>query len=336
MPLERFICPDGQSIETKECLKEGGCRLKERCCARPILKLMAQNRKWEGVPSTTQLLKGTMQAFLEIVHDYEQKPDDMAFRVQGSVQHANLEGYGDEISQAELDFSSEKGSIRPDVLEYENGEWTLLDYKMSGSFAVAKALGIYKEDEPVVDAETGEPVLYKSGQKKGQPKTVKVVKRDPRRAEMKEWIYQLNNYRVGLEREVLLGPDGKLYFRKQAPKGSTKIKFKRLKVQVVVRDGNTVAALSRGIDRNIYYIDIPIIPDDEVKEYFSRKRKHLLQAVEQGDWQVPCTEDERWQDHKCLHYCPVNKHCPYFQATYAKDVVDGKREINPDDYEEAA
>ena len=44
MPLRYFICPDKQQIEVKDCLKENGCRMGERCGTRSYLQLAAKER----------------------------------------------------------------------------------------------------------------------------------------------------------------------------------------------------------------------------------------------------------------------------------------------------
>lgn len=328
MPLKKFICPDGEEIEIHQCLAEGGCRMKDRCAARPVLKLMASSdREWKGNPSTTQLLKGTMEAFLMIQHPYATSPDKMAFQVHGSGTHYALEKHGDEHSQAELDLSGDSGSIRPDVLECENGVIVMIDYKITGSFVVAKSLGIYFEDVPVLDPLTNEQLIFKSGARKGQGKTRKEVRRDPKLADVREWALQQNNYRIKLEKECLRGLDGKFYRKEDAPKGSVKFRVHRMKIQAIVRDGGTAMSSSRGIERNIYLIDLPKIPDEQVKEYFKRKRDDLLQAVKQGHWSTPCNDIERWEDRKCQDFCAVKRVCPYWIEKYSK-CIDGEIQDN--------
>lgn len=326
MPLRSFKCPDNEEILCENCLAENGCRMKERCCARPVLKAMAaQQREWKGIPSTTQLIKGTMQSFLEIKHEYALSPDKMAFTLHGSGVHRMLEEQGDDVSKAELDYSDDRGSVRPDVIESEGGKNILLDYKVCGSFAVQKSLGIYFEDEPVLDPITGKQVLYKTGAKKGKPKTKKAKRIDPKLADIRDWALQLNNYRIGIERgEIVQAPDGKFYDKKGAPKGCHKIKIHAMKVQALVRDGGTVIAISRGIERNVYLIDVPKVPDQDIKEYFKRKKDDLLKAVEQGHWETPCNDLERWNDRKCTEFCAVNRFCPYWIDKYSKNVDQDK------------
>lgn len=322
MPLKSFKCPDLEEIECEKCIAESGCRMSSRCCARPVLKLMFNSQRvWKGVASTTQLIKGTMSAFLEIVHDYVASPDKMAFMIHGSGTHKMLEEQGDDTSKAELDYSDERGSVRPDLIETEGGKNVLIDYKICGSYQVAKALGIYFEDVASVDPVTQAQLYYKSGAKKGKAKTHKERRVDPKLADLLDWARQLNNYRIGIERgEILQGPDGKFHPKALAPKGSKKVKIHAIRVQALVRDGGTVVAIGRGVDRNIYLIDVPKVPDQEIKDYFKRKKEDLAQALAQGHWETPCNDLERWNDRKCVEFCNVNRFCPYWIDKYSKNV----------------
>jgi hypothetical protein len=301
--LTKYICPDGGEIELNKCITDGGCRMANRCICRPMLKRMAEQREWKGVPSTTQLLKGTRQAYLEIVNNYSVKPDDRVFMILGTTIHNDLESQGDAVSMAEIDLSDDEGSVRPDLLEYENGEYTMIDYKVCGSYVVEKALGLYKVDVPDLDPETGEQLLYKTGDKKGKPKTHKVTRQDDTKIDLKDWPLQLNNYRIGLETK--LG-----------------IKIKRMIIQAIVRDGGTAIAVGRGVIDKAYQIDIPMIEDAEVKEYFTDKKAILLTALEQKKEPFVCFESERWdEDRKCTDYCPVNKFCSYWKEKYQADIT---------------
>lgn len=44
MPLRWFQCPDNNRIEIADCLKEGGCRMGERCATRSYLKFISSER----------------------------------------------------------------------------------------------------------------------------------------------------------------------------------------------------------------------------------------------------------------------------------------------------
>lgn len=283
MPISNFICPDGQRIKPAECLKEGAC--KNRCATRNYLKMASSERVWAGKPSTTQLIQGTMCAFLKLTKDYDITPDSRSFMINGTLAHRALENNDDQLSLVEQVFSDDKITGIADVIEEENGIFTMFDYKTSGSFKVAKALGL-----KVVDVETDE--VYKSGKKKGEKKTAKELIQSPDFVDIRDWQLQLNYYRILAEKKL-------------------KIKISYLKVQVIVRDGGTYASNSRGIVRKLYLIDIPILDDKEVNLYFEGKRKDLLKALEQGYWNEICSKEENWDGIKCKRYCEVAMYCKF-------------------------
>jgi len=284
--LRWFVCPDNNQIEIKDCLKEGGCRMGGRCATRSYLRMAASDRKWVGKPSTTQLIQGTMEAFLKISKDYATSPDSRAFMINGTKGHGVLEQYDDDCSFLEERFDGDDTNVTgiADVIEIENGKAILADHKTSGSFKVAKSLGFYIDKE-----ETGE--VFKSGPKKGQPKYRSVLKRDDSKIDRRDWALQLNKYRLEAEKRGL--------------------KIDEVKIQVVCRDGGTFIARSRGVFRNIYYFKIERIPDDEVITYFEQKREALLKALKQGYWDDICTAQENWDSLKCQRYCDVAKFCKY-------------------------
>jgi hypothetical protein len=51
MPLRWFICPDNERIEVAACLKEGGCRMGNRCASRSYLMLASSERPLHWVCS---------------------------------------------------------------------------------------------------------------------------------------------------------------------------------------------------------------------------------------------------------------------------------------------
>lgn len=287
--------------------------MKERCSTRPYLMMASSERKqtfrcddclaelkmtpdnkdfmvkcdcggrMRYVPSTTQLIQGTMAAFLKLTQDFDISPDSRAFMITGSRGHQKLESYDDDYSLIEEKLVDSEVSGIADLLTQEDGQMVLSDYKVTGSFKVAKCLGMVTAEE-----ETGE--IYKSGAKKGQSKTRKVLKRDESTIDMTEWELQLNKYRIEFER---MG-----------------FKIDKLKIQCIVRDGNTFIARSRGVFRNVYYFEIKRLPDDYVIEYFAQKRRALLKALETGKHHNVCTGVENWDGVKCASYCEVAEHCP--------------------------
>jgi len=286
MPLKWLICLDNQRIEVQDCLKEKGCRMGDRCATRSYLQLISKERVWTGKPSTTQLINGTMCAFLRLTNDYAIMPGDRSFMIHGTKGHGVLEGSDDEYSILEERFSGEDTDITgiADVLECEGGKNILIDYKTSGSFKVAKALGFY-----IAEEETGE--VYKSGKRKGEAKTRKILKKDDIKIDRWEWEMQLNKYRIEFEKRGFKVDD--------------------LKIMCVVRDGNTYIARSRGVFRNIYYFKINRIPDSEVLSYFNRKKIALETALVLGKAREICTAQENWDGIKCQNYCEVAEFCQY-------------------------
>jgi hypothetical protein len=238
MALRNFICPDGIEIPIGDCLEGDGCRRENRCATRSYLRLVSRERKWTGKPSTTQLINGTMLAWLRLTTNYAVSPDDRAFMIHGTKSHSNLQLDDDySIVEERLDGDDTEVTGIFDVYESEAGLSTLVDYKTSGSYKVAKALGFFVEAEP-----TGE--VFKSGHRKGLPKTVKILKRDDEHVDRWEWELQLNKYRIELERRGFPVDD--------------------MRIMCVVRDGNTYIARSRGVYRNTYYFKIARLSDDVV------------------------------------------------------------------------
>ena len=76
-PLESYICPDKVKIPVQDCLTH--CRMDQRCLTKPTLVLISRERDWNGVPSTTQLLNGTMLEYLKLTKPYAVDPDSRAF-----------------------------------------------------------------------------------------------------------------------------------------------------------------------------------------------------------------------------------------------------------------
>lgn len=137
--LEWFQCPDNKIIPIKDCLSK--CRMDERCLTLPTLTIISTEREWKGVPSTTQLLNGTMMEFLKLTQPYTVNPDKRAFMLAGIRHHQQLELAAKELGlPAEIALSIDRDIF--DLLELEDGHLVLTDYKLWGSYRVARALGI--------------------------------------------------------------------------------------------------------------------------------------------------------------------------------------------------
>lgn len=279
-----FVCPDGDKITLTECMQS--CRMKERCLTAPTLLLISKEREWNGVASTTQLLNGTMLEYLKLTKPYYVEPDSRAFMLAGSIHHEALEVVAKELGlAAEIALSIDRDIF--DLIESEEDGLVLTDYKLWGSFKVAKVLGI------VVGGKVPDPsgAMYKtSGKwgKAGSPKMVNSFKVDTSKADNWEAELQLNHYRVMLED---LG-----------------VKIQRLQIQATVRDGGTAISTSRGVGRKVYRIPVNLLDDEIVKDYFDFKRHCLKKALDKG-WTEPCNPKESWDGIRCKSYCDVSDYC---------------------------
>jgi hypothetical protein len=297
MPVKYFL-DNGQKFLVSECLEKGLLSNKY-----PLAYLIecSSDRKWHGTPSVTQCLNGTRMEYLKILCDYAIDPAGQAFRIVGTRAHKKLEKLAPKQSFSEMKINENDITGTADLLEQQpNGEWWLTDYKTSGSYAVAKALGLVKKKRPAVD-ENGDPVLYvKSGAwgKAGDQKTEDYWEVDPEAVDMKDWVMQLNMYRIISEK----------YFD---------IKIGKLKIFIVVRDGGTIQAKNNGVSENIYYIDVPFLDDEEVETFFKYKRVNLVthlglyDATENLKESAPemCSEEECWNGARCKKYCDVAEFC---------------------------
>ena len=172
----------------------------------------------------------------------------------------------------------------------DEGDGILGDLKVTNSYKLMKVLGIYK-----ADVETGE--VYKTGLKKGQPKTRKEFRYDGIK-EIFDWAIQLNYYRRLLEKEGY--------------------PVKRMVIQALCRDSNLKTAVERGITEKSYLIEINKISDYWLQKYFSKKATMLKEAMDTRELPPICTPRERWNDRKCLDYCAARENCPYARRLIAE------------------
>ena len=286
MPLVGFVCLDGERVQVEDCLK--GCRIGERCLTLPTVKLISQEREWNGIASTTQLINGTMLEWLKLTKPYYVDPDSRAFMLQGTKHHKALEVVARELGlPAEIPLSVDRDIF--DLIEQEEDGYVLTDYKLWGSFRVAKALGIVetgKRPDP-----TG--AVYKiSGKwgKAGSPKMIPSFSQDCSKVDNWEAEFQLNNYQLMLRE---LG-----------------IPIRRMQLQITVRDGGLAVAKSRGIIKNVYLIPVPFLDEHLVRDFFKHKADCLAVALEKG-WHIPCSPRESWDGRRCCkNYCDVWMFCP--------------------------
>ena len=290
MPATKFICPNGEKVNIDECLTK--CKQGRRCMFLPTLRAIAKSldRKIKQ-PSVTELIAGVRETYLKKVTEYAVDPFSVLYSLQGQAIHTihekNAEGILSEV-RLEDGITSGRLDLYGNLLDEEEG--ILGDLKVTNSYKLMKALGIYK-----VEVETGE--VYKTGLKKGQAKTRKEFRYDGVR-EILDWAIQLNYYRRLLEKEGY--------------------PVKRMVIQALCRDSNLKTAVERGITEKSYLIEISKISDYWLQKYFSKKATMLKEAMETRELPPICTPRERWNDRKCLDYCAARENCPYARRLIAE------------------
>lgn len=284
MPATKFICPNGNQIAIKDCLKS--CPNGTRCMFLPTLRAVANSvdRKLDR-PTVTELISGVRETYLKKTVEYAVSPEATLYALHGQGLHGIHEDYteGDILSEIRLEDKTTSGKfdLYGQLLGQDNG--ILGDLKVTSSYKLMKALGIYKEAVP-----TGE--VYKTGARKGQPKYRQEFRYDGVRHVL-EWAIQLNYYRMLLENEGF--------------------EIKQMYIQALCRDFSLRIASERGITKKLYLIPINRISDHWLKRYFAHKQKVLQEALESGRLPKICSERERWGNRKCLDYCDVSAFCPY-------------------------
>jgi hypothetical protein len=228
-----------------------------------------------------------MYEFLKITQPYSISFQDRIFILLGINTHGKLEDSAKKLNiSAEVALSEDRDIF--DLLEqYEDG-WCISDYKVWGSYKVAKALGIVKAGK--VPDPSGE--RYKSSGKWGKAGDIKMVDSFAMVGEKDLWEVemQLNRYRVMLEQKGL--------------------KIKKMQLQIMCRDYNTISADSRGIQQGIYMTEVQRLDDAVITSFFDNKQAKLAAALKAGKCDEPCTLEERWNDIRCKSYCEVAYACP--------------------------
>jgi len=82
-------------------------------------------------------------------------------------------------------------------------------------------------------------------------------------------------------------------------------------IQVTLRDGGLRVAQDRGLDKNIYLIEVPLYDDEVLENRFLKARDNLVRALETDNLPKKCTDEETWNGRKCQSYCEVRYLCPF-------------------------
>lgn len=290
MPATKFICPNGQRVRIEECLRS--CPNSQRCMFLPTLRAVANSLDRKiSEPTVTELIAGTRETYLKKTSAYAVEPASVLYALQGQAVHSINEKntQGSILSEERLkdDITSGQFDLYGKILDAD--EEVLGDLKVTSSFKLMKALGIYK-----VKVDTGE--VYKSGAKKGQSKFKTELRYDGVR-DLLDWAIQLNAYRMLLERAGF--------------------RVNRLYIQAICRDASLRIAQERGIDKPVYIIPINKISDRWLTRYFQHKARLLRNAIKSKTLPPICSFRERWGNRKCLGYCAARENCPYAQRLNA-------------------
>ena len=299
MPATKFICPNGQRIRIADCLRS--CPNSQRCMFLPTLRAVAKSLERKiSEPTVTELIAGVRETYLKKTSSYAVEPASILYALQGQAIHSinEQQTQGAILSEERLkdDITSGQFDLFGKILDADEG--VLGDLKITSSFKLMKALGIYK-----IKVDTGE--VYKSGLKKGQPKFKTELRYDGVR-NLLDWSIQLNYYRLLLERAGF--------------------KISRMYIQAICRDTSLRIAAERGIDKPVYIIPINKISDHWLNRYFQHKAKLLRETIKSKTLPPICSFRERWGNRKCLAYCAARENCPYAQRLQSQ-----KQEVIPDE-----
>lgn len=294
MPATQFICPTGDQVAISQCLAE--CPNAIRCMGKPTLEAVANSVKDRGlgnIYSVTELISGSREVYLKKTTDYAIDPQDQIFAMHGTAVHSICEKHSSSFTLTEVRLSNDiyTGQIDAYGDLLGNGKKIILDYKVTSSFKASRALGYYKVDEP-----TGE--VFKTGTKKGQAKTKKVVKTGGVK-HILEWAIQVNAYRMLLEEH--------------------NFKVDDMHIQMYVRDYSLRIAAERNVEKPIYLIKVNRISDHWLKRYFAIKKRRLEEAMATGVIPAICSKRESWNGRKCQDYCNVFEACKAYMEQ--QDVI---------------
>lgn len=300
MPAKWFVCPNGEQIEIAECLEK--CSSGSRCMLLPTLRSIAAslNRNLAGA-SVTELLEGTRAAYLKKATEYAVNPQKRLSALMGTGVHAVHEehAYGDISSEVRLygEHCSGKYDLYGAVLDADTA--ILADIKTASAAKISRALGYYKADVP-----TG--AVFKSGPRKGEPKTRKEWRAGGVR-HTRDWSIQLNSYRILLE--------------------SQGMPVYRMVVQAICRDAGARATAEYGLDKAVFLIPVNKISDRWINRYLGYKAVLLEMALKHGITPPPCNYRERWRnDAKCQAYCDVADTCDYGQKVKSRASAESEEE----------
>ncbi len=262
------------------------------------------DRGWDGMVHPTDIVTCVRQRALKMTEEYYVPMDKTMDSMVGTSMHRFF------VTDNELHNVKVRNDIlsgEMDLLEID-GEPPYLhiyDFKVVKSFPVKKALGIYKEDVPVLDSD-GNQVYYKTGKKAGQVKTRKEVRQDFSQRDVRPYTRQLNLYKMifnDMKKARALRED------------LQDLEVKELTVMQILKEAGQIAA-ENGIQHSSYYVPIPIVDDQLVKEFAIPRVESLKDFMENGGDLpgIPEDPEDVWQGRMCSGFCPVAEYCKIYNG----------------------
>jgi len=236
--------------------------------------------------------------FLKLTRDYAINPRKQGFRLAGTQHHTWLEESAKKLNVlSEVTLNRRNHTGRSDELEECDGGYVLTDFKLWGSWKVAKSIGLIQTGlapDPIGER-------YKREGKygnRGDIKKVPVFGIDLNQRDSFDSRLQLSDYAIG--REELGYPIAKM------------------RIQATIRDNNTTVAVGRGFPRDgddTIMIPVERLGSDFVEGYFAKKSAQFLEALalygdDKSYMPTPCSIQENWGGTRCKRFCNLVEFCP--------------------------
>jgi len=263
----------------------------------------ADQRELDGHYHITDLLLGTREAFLKYTADRIIDLDSAAPMLAGSFKHGALDRMENPFepnivfkTEHSVEYKGIQGRIDAFYIDYNKKILVIDDMKTGGAFSYKKYMGIVNESVPVVD-EMGDPVLYKSGARKGLQKYKTETRLDPSKADTFEYDVQVSFYYY-----ALVEKDPKLkHFTKQ------------LWIHFMLRDGGLAAVQSQGVKSHNFREPVTLMDQRLLDHYILNQKEMLDHALKSGNCPPICPDT--WDKKKCqFKYCNVVDVCQKIQA----------------------
>jgi hypothetical protein len=277
MPLIGVRCPKlNKGVPFSVCFK-----CENPIYPHPVLFSLINPNPREYVDGTyyvTELLLPTQQAFLQRTKDYYISPQDVVDLLIGQGVHSEIESSWKKL----LSRKDENGNENP-VYEHSNKLKDRYVFEQSDETEIVEGLKIRMRFD-LFDRQT--KILY--DHKVVGAYTAEKILTDG--WDDTTYDMQMNAYRVYMGIDV-----------------------QKVVLEMFIKNNSRkLSDLTLG-ENKLVPLDVPIIPDQQVKEYFIHAITALDTAIKTGV-SPPCTDADRWtrgsRYARCEGYCNVSKVCP--------------------------